>query len=402
MPHDVDTTLGKLVAYCRANDWAGYDPYDAMNSKLFKALPFLNSRIPRIALTQALKRSPVNIRGLAMVPKTQNPKALGLFLSAFVKLSENQLADREMLIEHMIERLIALRSAGNAHWCWGYSFPWQTRTIVVPVNSPNLVCTTFVADALFDAYEQRRDQRCLNMALSAAEYIRDVLYWEDGELSGFSYPLPGLRGTTHNANLMAGALLCRAYKHTGVERFLAPAFRVARYSAAKQRPDGSWWYGEAPTQHWIDNFHTGYNLAALDAMGRYAGTTEFEEHVRRGFAFYRENFFRADGAAKYFHNRAYPLDIHCFAQSIVTLLAFRHLDPASAPLAQSVYEWAMDHMWDESGFFYYRVLRLCTIRTSYMRWSQAWMVLALATLAAESRQPEKYSQTQEVNALAKV
>ena len=37
-------------------------------------------------------------------------------------------------------------------------------------------------------------------------------------------------------------------------------------------------------------------------------------------------------------------------------------------------------MWDERGFFYYRVLRFGTIRTSYMRWSQAWMLLALATL----------------------
>jgi len=37
----------------------------------------------------------------------------------------------------------------------------------------------------------------------------------------------------------------------------------------------------------------------------------------------------------------------------------------------------MNHMWDERGFFYYRCLRLATIRTSYMRWTQAWMLLAL-------------------------
>ena len=404
MPHDPQAALHKLVAYCRANDWAGHDPYDALNSRLFKKLPFLNSRWPQIVLTQALKRSPINVRSLFLVPKTQNPKALGLFLSAFVKLSEHQLAERENLIEHMIERLMALRSNDNAHWCWGYSFPWQTRTIVVPVASPNLVCTTFVADALLDAYDQsdHKDERCLKMAVSAAEYIRDVLYWEDGALSGFSYPLPGIRGTTHNANLMAAALLCRVYRHNGDERFLPPAFRVARYSAAMQRPDGSWWYGEGSTQHWIDNFHTGYNLAALRAMGRYAETSEFDEVVRRGFAFYRANFFRADGAAKYFHNQAYPLDIHCVAQSIITLLDFQDLDPTSVAQARSVYEWAMDHMWDERGFFYYRVLRSCTIRTSYMRWSQAWMVLALATLVADSNRAETNAQAHEPAALAKV
>jgi hypothetical protein len=45
----------------------------------------------------------------------------------------------------------------------------------------------------------------------------------------------------------------------------------------------------------------------------------------------------------------------------------------------------MEHMWDDRGFFYYRVLRVTTIRTPYMRWSQAWMFLALLVLAESSR-----------------
>jgi hypothetical protein len=53
-------------------------------------------------------------------------------------------------------------------------------------------------------------------------------------------------------------------------------------------------------------------------------------------------------------------------------------------LARLVFRWAMNHMWDKRGFFSYRVLRLCTIRTSYMRWSQAWMLLALSSLLSES------------------
>jgi hypothetical protein len=46
----------------------------------------------------------------------------------------------------------------------------------------------------------------------------------------------------------------------------------------------------------------------------------------------------------------------------------------------------MEHMWNEKGYFYYRVLPFCTVRTSYMRWSQAWMLLALAALV-ECEQP---------------
>src|SRR5579859_5245220 len=84
---EADETLRKLVAYCQENNWAGYDPYDALNSQMLEKLPFLDRRLPRLALTQALKRSPINLRPLMLVPKTQNPKAIGLFLAAFVKLS---------------------------------------------------------------------------------------------------------------------------------------------------------------------------------------------------------------------------------------------------------------------------------------------------------------------------
>jgi hypothetical protein len=73
------------------------------------------------------------------------------------------------------------------------------------------------------------------------------------------------------------------------------------------------------------------------------------------------------------------------AQSIITLLAFRDLQPDSGSMAEATLRWSLDHMWNERGYFYYRVLRFGTIRTSYMRWSQAWLFLALATFLDESR-----------------
>jgi hypothetical protein len=392
LQEDATAACLRLLGYCRANDWAGYDPYDALNSRLFTAVPVLDSKLPRLLATQALKRSPFDIRRLLLIPRTQNPKAMGLFLAAALKLRQvapsnvEGLDDLMPLMPLMIDRLIALRSRGTSYWCWGYSFPWQTRTLVVPRGTPNLVCTTFVAGSLLDAYQQRGESRCLTMAVSAAEYIVNELYRTEGKgVAGFSYPLPSMNPHIHNANFLGAALLSRLYKLTGDAKFLDPALMVARYSASRQRDDGSWAYGEDDTQQWIDNFHTGYNLCALRDISRYLEIGEFEAHIRRGFDFYRSHFFLEDGTAKYFHNRTYPIDIHCVAQSIITLLAFRDLHQESISLAHSVFRWAMDHMWDERGFFYYRVLRFGTIRSSYMRWSQAWMLLALATLADELR-----------------
>jgi hypothetical protein len=337
-----------------------------------------------------LKRSPINLRSLLRVQKTQNPKGVALFLSALLKAPELCTDEKEDWVGALAEILVALRSPDDRYWCWGYSFPWQTRTILVPRAAPNLVCTMFVAGALFDLYEHRQHAQHLEMAASAAEYILEELYWSEGnETAGFCYPLPGARSHVHNANLLAAALLCRAYTHTGREKFLGPALKAARYSVAKQRSDGSWPYSEARSQQWVDNFHTGYNLCALRSISGDLDTDEFEGSIRRGFDFYKAHFFRPDGAARYFHDRTYPLDIHCVAQSIITLLTFKDLDPENIRLASSVLQWAMKHMWDERGFFYYRVLRVGTVRTSYMRWSQAWMLLALAEFMRQCKAPEE-------------
>jgi hypothetical protein len=379
-------TASRLLTYCEANDWSGYDPYDALNSELFKALPALDTRIVRLALTQLLKRINFNLRPLLKVPKTQNAKALALFLSSFVKLSQAGLLDRTERIEEMVDKLAGHASGAGPYWAWGYSFPWQTRTKLVPRGVPNLVCTTFVANALLDAYAVCRLPRCLDMAVSAADYILAELYWTEGEsVAGFAYPLPSMRQQIHNANLLGAALFCRVSGLTGEKKFLSPAFKAARYSAGKQRPDGSWAYGEGSTQQWVDNFHTGYNLGALRSIGLTAETTEFEPHVRRGLDFYLRHFFRSDGAPRYYHNKTYPIDAHCVAQSIITLIQLRDLNDGSVTLACRVLDWAMANLWNERGYFYYRVLPFWRIKTSYMRWTQAWMFQALCTFLDAGR-----------------
>ena len=352
----LETVLRQLLEYCCANDWIGYDPYDALNSRIFEILPVLDYSIPRLALTQILKRSPINFRPALLIPKTENPKATALFLMSFLKLANfAQCFADAGLIPKMIEKLTISRSKGISYWCWGYSFPWQTRTELVPRGAPNLVCTTFVANALLDAYDYSGDLRYLAMATSAAEYLLNDLFWTgDNDVACFAYPLPSSRTPVHNANLLGAALLSRIYKYQGETKFLEPALRVARYSAAKQHSNGSWDYGESAKQRWIDNFHTGYNLCALRSISKYTAASEFDSNIRRGFEFYRHHFFEHDGAPKYFHDRAYPIDTHSVAQSIITLLELKDLDKSGFGLACSVYRWAMRNMWDDRGYFRYQ------------------------------------------------
>jgi hypothetical protein len=379
----LEETIARLERYCRTHQWSGFDPYDALNSELFARTPLAKSRVARLALTQILKRSPVNLRPLLRVAPQQEPKAIALFLMAYLKLAQH--GDEASLSRavHLAQRLLELRSTESRYWCWGYSFPWQTRRELVPRSAPNLVCTSFAAHALLDAYESGLGSEFMDAAVSAGEYIANELYWRDGEHAGFAYPLPHIKVPVHNASLLGAALLCRLSRLTGNRGAIAKALGVARYSAAKQREDGSWPYGVAATQQWIDNFHTGYNLCALRSIACSLGTDEFDSVLRRGFDFYTRHFFTRDGVAKYFHDRTYPIDIHAIAQSVITLSNFPDPDGRNLALARRVSSAAMSRMWDARGFFHYRVLRLLSIRTPYMRWSLAWMLLALVSLRTE-------------------
>jgi len=381
----LEEIVTRLEAYCRSRDWAGYDPYDALNSGRFARTPLARSRLARLALTQLLKRSPVNFRPLLGIVPHQNPKALGLFLSFYGRRLVAGDAGAAAPARAVAARLLELRSPGAGCWCWGYSFPWQMRTRLVPRFAPNLVCTTFAAHGLLDAYDAGLGDEWLAPAVGAGEYLARELFWEDGQRAAFAYPLPDIRVPIHNANFLGAALLCRLARTTGDDGVVAPALRAARWSAARQREDGSWPYGEGPTQQWMDNFHTGFNLCALESIGRDLGTREFELALRKGFQFYLDHFFAPDGVPRYFHDRTYPIDIHSVAQSLITLTSLRALDERAAAVARSVLAWALANMWDERGFFYYRRLRGLTVRTSYMRWSQAWMLLALVTVTGKQR-----------------
>jgi len=114
---NLEQPIARLLKYCRDHDWSGVDPYDALNSRVFARTPLRKSRLCRIASTQALKRLPINVRPLLGISNEQNPKALALFLSAFLRLSRQGLLGDEGLISVMTDRLTELRSPGTHYWC---------------------------------------------------------------------------------------------------------------------------------------------------------------------------------------------------------------------------------------------------------------------------------------------
>jgi len=218
-PSPEDITL-KLLEYCKSREWAGWDPYDALNSRLFKTFKFLDFKYFRLALTQLLKRSPINLRPFLLVEKGVNPKGIALFLSSAVKLTKIGLLPDDRLVRELTNRLLELASQNNGYIGWGYNFDWQTRGVLVSKGSPNIICTTFAGNALLDAYSHCGDTCALDAASRAAKFILEKFYYKinDAE-SCFNYYLQG-KAQVHNANLLGAAFLCRLSRAIGDQSFI--------------------------------------------------------------------------------------------------------------------------------------------------------------------------------------
>lgn len=382
----------KLKLYCEAEGFKGWDPYDGLNSKVFQALPWLKqSALCRLVMIQGFKRSPWNLRRIAMVSKEYNAKGIGLFLQGYCNLYkavvqrpelENELGSKVVLLDRinkLAELLISLQSKGYSGACWGYNFDWQARRLFLfPRYTPTVVATNFCATALFDAYEVTKNERYKSIALSAAEFVLNDLHraeYNGGFLFSYS-PLQG-NDTVFNASLLGSKLLSYCYRYTKDERLKEAARGSVLACCNGQAVDGSWVYGMLPVQGWIDSFHTGYNLDGLIAYQENTGDMAFAENIERGFDFYIKNFFNEDGSPKYYHNQQYPIDIHCPGQLFVTLHRLGKFDEYRE-LAAKVLEWTIKNMQDGRGYFYYQLKKGVSSKISYMRWSNAFMFNALS------------------------
>jgi hypothetical protein len=144
-----------------------------------------------------------------------------------------------------------------------------------------------------------------------------------------------------------------------------------------QSEDGAWTYGMERTQAWIDNFHTGYNLEAIQAYQDISKDTSFQKNISKGLEFMLVHHFEKDYTPKYFHNKRYPVDIHCCGEIFVVLHKLRQFEP-NEKLAEGVFNWTLSNMWNnKKGFFYFQKHKWITNKTPLMRWSQAFMFNAL-------------------------
>ena len=383
---NIEPQVEKLKRYIEAHNFAGYDPYDALNSPILRALAFKN-KYAQIAFTQIIKRLSVNLRPILGIHRGHNPKAIGLFLWGYAKLYriENNLEYLEK-IEYLLSLLDELKSSGYSGNCWGYNFDWRARAFFVPKFTPTIVNSSFIGHSLLDTYEYTGIQKALDEAITIKDFIlSDLNRHEENGAQCFSYsPIDNTK--VHNANLLGASLLIRLYGILGDEQLKDNALAALSYSMKHQRPDGSWYYSQIDYHKWIDSFHTGFNLQSIRYFLK-AGFSEYERNFEKGVEFYANNFFLEDGTPKYYHDRTYPIDIHSPSQAIVFFSGL----PKYKALVDRLIEWMLRNLYDPKGYFYFQKNKYYTNKIPYIRWAQAWAFHALTSFFMRAKNEHEYN-----------
>jgi hypothetical protein len=373
-----------LRTWCEREGFRGWDPWDALASPGLRIFPF-NYRLPRWAANHLIKISPLNPRPYLGIPRDCFAKGLALFISGYA-LRQKHFPDPGNLemIQSLHSRLMDKVIAGYSGPCWGTNLAYQTRAFFVPAQTPSLVHTAFAVDALLDLYDLDPQAELLEAARGACRFILQdlTIRSEEGGIC-FSYT-PIDRTRVINVSALAARMLARVGKISQDAHLLSHARSAVQWVASHQAEDGSWWYGIDPVHHWIDNYHTGFVLDALDDYGYYAADDGLYSTFLRGLDYYRRQLFLDDGTPKFSPNSIWPVDGHCLAQGILTFSRLKDSDPEGFKFAEKIAHWGITHLQHPSGYFYFQKRRRWTNRIPHIRWVQAWMFLALNRFLAQS------------------
>lgn len=378
----IASVAADLQRWIESQHFVGWDPYDALAWKPL-ALLAEHGLIPHPLAQVAVQvgvRSRWNARSVLRVPKLANAKAFALLLQAYVLQHRSTKSPRDAhSIADMVERLRGEAiPVGNGSFGWGYPFAWPNRYFFAPAYTPNAVVTSFVTRALLDAHEEIGSSSALNLAAAGGRFLAaglNVLRNDDGIC--FSYT-PRDRRWVHNANVLVASSLGRLGHTLDRDDWLELALDAARFTVAKQQPDGSWWYGTLPKDRWIDSFHTAYVVDGLRVLGSALGEPVLQTAAARGYSFWRDNLISEDGVAFATVGSPYPVDTHAVAQGILTLLEHGEIE-----MAIRATDWADRFLRRPTGWFVFRLTPGRRVDIPYMRWSQAWMLYALRKLQFE-------------------
>lgn len=388
-------TLKELIDWIVSNRYKGYDPYDIWENKLalysvrYGSKTFTKGKIIPIArILRGIfyyfdKLFPEELRNLLSVEKRINAKSMGLFASSFLNLY--QITGQKHYLDRSLRILQWLANNGNENFGgigWGYPFNWQSKEFI-PRYTPSSVVTSIVGNAFFKYWELSKGEWARRIIKGINEFFMSGLnvdHLNPDELC-FSYT-PLDRSHVHNANLFVADFLIKTYDIMKNTKQLEIGHKALNYTLKQQNPDGSFYYYGYPEKikGEIDHYHTGFVINSLRDIWEITKKEKVCQSLNKCVNHYLNELF-IGGIPKFKPSSFYPVDIHSLAVAIITLLRLNDYGNRIRHYLKNTLEFTINEFQDFNGYFYYRIEKIGPIKWKvkfpYMRWSEAWMLLAL-------------------------
>jgi len=388
---NTNDSLLRLLGWIDQNGWKGWDPYDLKSLKWVIKIAQRSSQHSfyiylRELLYEIFYQFPLISRKVLGVKPEINAKAIGLFASAYLDLYKST-GKQEYLdsCHQCVDWLLKNPSPVEKGLGWGYPFDWQS-TLFIPAHTPNGIVTTAAGNAIWELYKYTGEQKYLDKCLQIGEFLSSLPLDELSENKiCFSYT-PLFVNHVHNLNLFVAEFLLKAGMEINREDWIQTANMAINYTIADQKKDGSFDYNGPPEKSagMVDNYHSGFAIRMLHSIWKIGGREDVFSAMDKCYIHYTESFFENGTIPKLLPNRKYRIDIHSCAESILCISQLSETFPAHQELSDRVLNWTLQNLQDKTGFFYYGILKSRLIgcpfksKIAYIRWSQAWMLKALA------------------------
>lgn len=381
--------VNDVLSNCKKNDYKGYEKFDALNSPFLDTITIKNQWLRFIAI-QVVKECPIHIRPILGVKKMRNTKGMALFARSNLFLYETY-GDKKYLKEakEIIDWLIINKSPNQKNYCWGYEFLWQSMPpFCQDRNEPNLVVTCFVGEAIYHYYTLEKNEKYLEVLKSITKFITEDLpvLFEDGNSRAISYLLSQVDSIALNNQVMSAVLLVKINTVLSDAKIALIARKQMQFTVNNVTDYYCWAYAVPVSSSkkpvfidYHDNYHTGGILDALIEYYETTGEDSFNHIYWKALEYYKVNFFDSNGIPKWSDKSKYPIDIHSAAQGIITFVKASKHEEGHLVLAQQILDWTLAYMYrKQEQDFIYRKSRVYNWNFSLVRWSNAWMSIAIA------------------------
>ena len=390
----VDDSIGSLYNWVKSENYYGWDPYDALNSKIVNKV-CLNSPLLEMLITQLNKYSFFNIRPILNIEKGLDVKGMSLFSQSFSRMytltnDQKYKDDLSYCIQFLKSKSLKSKYGFD---CWAghyYNYRSADKSILTP-DIPDVITTSNVIKAVVESYLIFKDEELKEIGKNAYDFfIKFLLNKTDDNFYYLKYNPLNENKIVINASAEGLSAICRLIPLFDDNDMNAIASSLSEFLIKTQDPDGSWIYSRynnGKVRRQID-FHQGFILDSLIEYLPFAKSDQKEsliESIKKGANFYTNDQFLDDGRCYYRYPKLYPIDIHNQAQGIITFSKLGAFDKEYLEFAKKIVEWTIFNMQDDSGHFFYQKGRIITSKIPYMRWGQSWMMLALATYLEEQR-----------------